>query len=81
MPREREAVVTAFDRAVASAILDAVKKKDVEAIASQLAWWHHQVVMCTELRVLRRLGMPIAPETGEAPAVDPRQKEMFDEEG
>ena len=79
MPAEREAVVTAFDRAVAAAILDAVKKKDPEAVASQLAWWHHQVVMTTELRVLRRLGMPIGvlPET---PAVDPRQKGLFDDE-
>lgn len=74
----REAVVTAFDRVMAETLLVAFKKKDAEEIAKQLNWWHEQVVACTELRVLRRLGMPIAPEQPETPAVDPRQKEMFD---
>ena len=77
---------TALDRVMAEKMLAAVKKKDVESLAGELAWWRYETLLVMKTRLARAFGLEIVEDDGarttvsDAPAVDPRQKGLFDDE-
>lgn len=81
MPADRIDIATASDRLMAERVIDAVKKKDVDALAAELAGFRARALSVALLRVEQAFQLTRVwpePKTTEPVEKDPRQAELFD---